>query len=175
VFRILLARWCDVAFARVASAVATLTAFGGLAYAGGAVPLRCSSSVIHPLSVHVSALDPVAHGADVRLRVSVLSLVDVDRAVVRVVSTGGAAVRGATFADLGTIAAGHASSRDFVISLPAHGARQYIQFQVTADGPDGRLTRGACYNALPDGPLQSVRLVDAAGGRFRQVAARRVP
>jgi len=174
VFRFLVARWFDDALARVAAAAAALTTFGSLAYAG-AVPLHCEASVVHPLNVHVAALDPIAHGAEVRLRVSVQSLVDVDHTVVRLVSTGGAAVRGATFAEIGSLVAGHGASHDFVLDLPARGARHYIQFQVTAEGPAGRLTRGACYNVLPDGPLQSMRTIDAPDGRFRQVAARRLP
>jgi hypothetical protein len=62
----------------------------------------------------------------------------------------------------------------FTVAIPSSGGRQYVQFQVTGLGPQGRLTRGACYNALPDGPAQVGRpVVTPQGARVIEFAARR--
>jgi len=138
-------------------------------------PTRCSASVMHPIQVRVTALDPVRRGADLRLQVAASSRLGLGRTQVRLVSEGGAIRRGARAATLGTLGPGRWASTIFTVNVPHSGNRFYVQFQVTGDGPQGPMTRGACFNILPDGPLESGRVVDTPDGRrVVEVAARRI-
>jgi len=158
----------------------TLTALAaaGLAahaLASGGPSPACTASVLHPIQVRVIALDPVRHGAELRLQVTATSRVGLGRTQVRMTSDGGATRRGASAAALGTVVPGRAASTVFTVKVPESGNRFYVQFQVTGDGPRGPLTRGACYNILPDGPLEVGRVVDTADGRHvLEVPARRI-
>ena len=134
----------------------------------------CTASVLHPISTRVTALDPIARGAVVRLRVAASSLVGIDRAEIRMTSTGGAVNRGPTDVALGTLAPGRSAQGVFAVEIPSTGGRQYVQFLVSGQGPSGRLTRGACYNLLPDGPAELGRfVVTPQGARVMEFAARR--
>ena len=136
---------------------------------------RCTETVMHPISVHVTALDPIAHGVAVRLLVSASSAVALDRAEVRLVSTGGALNQGPTLLSLGRVDPGKVAVAQFTVGVPATGARQYVQFSVTGQGPNGPLTRGGCYNLLPDGPLETGRLVvTPQGAHVYEVRAGRI-
>lgn len=140
-----------------------------------AAPVVCTANVVHPLGVRVVALDPIVRGADLRLQVTTTSRIPVDRATVRVVSAGGALLQSPTSVLLGDLAPGRASAGTFTVRMPAGGNRFYVQFEVTGQGPNGPLTRGACYNLLPDGPLETGRLVTTPqGARVLEVAARRI-
>jgi len=68
-----------------------------------AVGVRCTGGVQHPLNVRVTALDPVARGAVVRLVVSASSAVALDQVEVRLTSTGGAANLGSVRSSLGSL------------------------------------------------------------------------
>ena len=136
---------------------------------------RCTATVMHPLSVHVTALDPVARGAVVRLRVTATSAVALDHAELRMTSTGGAANRGVTNIELGSLAPGRPAQGVFTLAVPASGGRQYVQFAASGSGSRGRLSRGGCYNLLPDGPAEAGRLViTPRGGRVLEVTAGRI-
>jgi len=138
-------------------------------------PARCTASVFHPVSVHVTALDPIVRGAVVRLRVTASSAVPLDNAEVRLTSLGGALNRGPARVALGALAARRAAQGVFAVTIPASGGRTYLQFQVTGEGPRGRLTRGGCYNLLPDGPAEVGRaVVTPQGARVMEFAARRI-
>lgn len=140
-----------------------------------AEPASCTANVVHPIGVRVVALDPIVRGADLRLQVTTTSRVPVDQASVRLVSGGGALRQSATSVLLGDLAPNRAAAGTFTVRMPASGNRFYVQFEVSGQGPNGRLTRGACYNLLPDGPLQSGRLVvTPQGARVFEVAARRI-
>jgi hypothetical protein len=154
-------------------AVALATAIGS----GDAAPRdpACTASVIHPLRVRVTALDPVARGALVRLRVIVTSTVPIERAEARLVSAGGAQNRGPSSLALGSLVPGAMGQTIFTVAVPSSGGRQYVQLQVTGSGPEGRLTRGACYNLLPDGRAETPRtIVTTRGQRVIEVGARRI-
>ena len=162
--------------------VAPLTGFAvacviaaGTGNAGPSAFARCTAGMFHPVSVRVTALDPVARGAVVRLRVSASSTVALDGAEIRLISSGGASNRGASSVALGTLAPGRPAQGIFTIVLPPSAGRRYVQFQVIGEGPQGRLTRGACYNLLPDGPAENGRLVvTPQGQRVMEFAARRI-
>ena len=141
---------------------------------GGRSPL-CTANVVHPIQVHVTALDPIRHGANVRLQVTASAVRGLGRAEIHMLSDGGARRLGTDRVALGTLAAGRQASGIFTVSVPPSGSRFYVQFQVIAEGPTGPLTRGACYNLLPDGPLETGRVVVTPGGRrVMEVAARRI-
>lgn len=141
----------------------------------GSVTPSFATPVEHPIQVRVTPLDPVRRGADLRLQVSASSRLGLGRAQVRMVSEGGAFRRGARAAALGTLGPNRWASTTFTLTVPPTGKRFYVQFQVTGDGPRGPLTRGACYNILPDGPLESARVVATPDGRrVVEVAARRI-
>jgi hypothetical protein len=130
---------------------------------------------MHPVQVHVVALDPIQRGASVRLQVTASSARGLGRAEIRMLSDGGARRLGATRVSLGTLAPGGRASGLFTVQVPQSGNRFYVQFQVTGDGPQGMLTRGACFNILPDGPLETGRVVTTSEGRrVIEVAARRI-
>ena len=135
----------------------------------------CTANVMHPIQVHVAALDPIQRGANVRLQVTASSARGLGRAEILMLSDGGARRVGATRVSLGTLAPGRRASGIFTVNVPQSGNRFYVQFRVTGDGPQGMLTRGACYNILPDGPLETGRVVTTPeGGRVIEVAARRI-
>ena len=135
----------------------------------------CTANVMHPIQVHVTALDPVVRGATLRLRVSASSARELRRAEILMVSDGGAPRVGAGSLALGTLTPGRQAEGVFTVSVPRSGSRFYLQFQVVGEGPLGPLTRGACYNILPDGPLESGRVVvNPDGSRVLEVAARRI-
>ena len=166
----------------VAPAVALLASFAlppvaaaETAHPVAHAPALCTASVFHPLSVRVTALDPVARGAVVRLRVIASSAIPLDRVEIRLVSTGGALLRGAPSVALESLAPGRSGQGVFAVGIPSSGGRQYLQFQVTGQGSQGRVTRGACYNLLPDGPAETGRfVVTPQGQRVMEFAARRI-
>jgi hypothetical protein len=158
-------------------------ATGGLRDASGAatrVPastpaVQAPSAIQHPIEVHVTALDPVQRGATVRVRVEAASRIDLEKAEVRLVSAGGAALAGAPRAGLGRLRPGRPASREFAVRLPAQGHRFLLQFRVTGEGTQGVASRGATLNLLPDGPADPGRIVDAANGeRVIEHRARRI-
>ena len=165
---------------------ATSLALAALAAAGAAEPSNstaecgkstalCTGNVMHPIQVHVTALDPIQRGANVRLQVTASSARGLGRAEILMLSDGGAHRLSATRVSLGRLAPGHRASGLFTVNVPQSGNRFFVQFQVTGDGPQGMLTRGACYNILPDGPLETGRVVTTPeGGRVIEVAARRI-
>ena len=173
---------------RLGSILAALAAYALFtAVAGARVPVgprllepnaagvRCSGGVQHPLNVRVTALDPVARGAAVRLVVSASSAVALDQVEVRLTSTGGAANLGGVRSSLGPLDPGQVRQAQFMVSVPSNAVRTLVQFQVFGAGPNGNLTRGGCYNLLPDGPLESGRLVVTPQGRhFYEVRAGRI-
>ena len=159
---------------------ATLTAWNTARTAGtstsvGAPPLLCSSNVMHPIGVRVTALDPIRRGVELRLQVTAIAAHDLGQVQIRMLSDGGATRRSPALVLLGNLAAGRQVSGVFTVAVPQRGARFYVQFQVQGEGMHGKLTRGACFNILPDGPLETGRIVDTpAGARILEVAARRI-
>jgi len=148
--------------------------FAVLAVTGLATP-SSATSVQHPIDVRIRALDPIRRGADLRLRVTASSRVGLGRTQVRMISAGGSVLRGAPAVALGRLAPGRPASTIFTVNVPQNGNRFYIQFQVSGEGPQGKMTRGACYNILPEGPLEALRVVDTPDGRHMvEVAARRI-
>lgn len=137
--------------------------------------IQCDANVIHPLNLRVIALDPIAHGGIVRLRVIATSRIGIERAVVRMVSAGGTTPMSPALISLGSLAPGRDAVGEFSLALPAQGSHHYIELLVSGQGPKGLLTRGACYNMLPDGRLEASQLVTTPQGvRVLQVAARRI-
>jgi hypothetical protein len=159
---------------------ATLTAWIAASTAGpptsvGAPPMLCNANVMHPLSVRVTALDPIQRGAELRLQVTAIAAREMGHVQVRMLSDGGATRRSPALVSLGNLAMGRQASGVFRVAVPQSGSRFYVQFQVQGEGARGQLTRGACFNILPDGPLETGRIVDTpAGARVLEVAARRI-
>ena len=130
---------------------------------------------MHPLRVRVTALDPIQRGAELRLQVTAIAAREMGRVQVRMVSDGGATRRGPALVSLGNLARGRQASGVFTVAVPQSGSRFYVQFQVQGEGARGQLTRGACFNILPDGPLEIGRIVETpTGARVLEVAARRI-
>ena len=159
--------------------VATLPAGRAAGTAGssplaGTAPKLCSASVMHPIRVRVTALDPVRRGSELRLQVTAIAAREVGNVQVRMLSDGGAPRRSPALVSLGNLAPGRHASAVFRLAVPQGSSRHYVEFQVQGEGARGRLTRGACFNILPDGPLESARIVETAGGRVVEVAARRI-
>jgi len=171
-------RWSTLLAALLCASVATgaeapKSTGGSRSAAPNAV--RCTASTIHPISVQVRALDPIARSAVVRLSVSASSAVALDQVEVRMVSSGGATNLGPSSIPFGGLAPGRSGTGVFTVAVPASGGRQYVQFLVVGKGPQGNLSRGACYNLLPDGPAQAGRLVvTPQGARVLETAARRI-
>ena len=141
----------------------------------GAPPVLCSANVMHPIRVRVSALDPIQRGAELRLQVTAIAAREVGHVQVRMLSDGGATRRSPALLSLGNLASGRQASGVFTVAVPQTGSRFYVQFQVQGEGARGQLTRGACFNILPDGPLETGRIVDTpTGARVLEVAARRI-
>lgn len=159
--------------ATLAAWSATVTA--GPSTSASAHPALCSANVMHPLSVRVTALDPIRRGAELRLQVTTIAAREVGHAQVRMLSDGGVTRRSPALVSLGNLASGRQASGVFTVLVPQSGARFYVQFQVQGEGASGQLTRGACFNILPDGPLETGRIVDTpTGARVLEVAARRI-
>jgi hypothetical protein len=169
-------RLISILFALIA---ATLTPWSGAGAAGpssGAdAPVVCSANVMHPIRVRVTALDPIRRGAELRLQVTAIAARELGNVQVRMLSDGGAPRRSPALASLGNLPRGRQASAVFRVAVPQSGSRFYVQFQVEGEAAHGRLTRGACFNILPDGPLETARIVDTPeGARVREVAARRI-
>ena len=134
----------------------------------------CASSVQHPVAARVTALDPVRRGQLLRLRVDLLPQRAVERAEVRVTSSGGAAVTGGRSVPLRAVPAGGQASADFTLMVPSNATRSLIQFEVNAEGAFGQSHRGLTFNMLPDGPSEHPRVVRLATGEtVAEVTARR--
>jgi len=141
----------------------------------GGQPVLCSASVMHPLRVRVTPLDPIRRGSELRLQVTAVAAREVGHVQVRMLSDGGARRRSPALVSLGNLAAGRQASGLFTVAVPQSGTRFYVQFQVQGEGARGRLTRGACFNILPDGPLETGVVVDTPEGtRVLEVAAGRI-
>ena len=141
----------------------------------GLPPVACGANVMHPIRVRVTALDPIQRGAELRLQVTAVAARDLGNVQVRMLSDGGAPRRSPALVSLGNLAPGRPALAVFRVAVPQSGARFYVQFQVQGEGALGRLTRGACFNILPDGRLEVGRIVDTpAGARVLEVAARRI-
>jgi hypothetical protein len=135
----------------------------------------CTGAVQHPLAIHVDALDPIRRGATVRLRVTTWTARGFERGTVRMTSSGGAAVAGASSAELRAVPAGGQTSSEFRFEVPARGQRFLIQFRVETEGEDGLSARGAAFNLRPDGPSEQGRESTASTGeRLYEVGARRI-
>ena len=168
-------RRISILFTLIAAALTAWSAAGRAGTSTSAQPVLCSANVMHPISVRVTALDPIRRGAALRLQVTALAAREVGRVQVRMLSDGGATRRSPALVSLGNLAAGRQASGVFTVAVPTSGARFYVQFQVQGEGARGQLTRGACFNILPDGPLENGRIVDTpAGERILEVAARRI-
>lgn len=127
------------------------------------------------LRVRVTALDPVSRGATVRLVVSLTSARSLDATEVTLVSTGGTSNAGASRVVLGSLPPGQVRQALFTVVLPTTGGRQFVQFEASGEGAQGRLARGACYNLLPDGNLEVGRIVmTPQGKRVHEVRAGRI-
>ena len=156
---------------------------GGLRDASGAATrdpasgtaAQAPSAIQHPLTVRVSALDPIQRGATERVLVEASSRIDLEQAEIRLVSAGGAALQGASRAGIGRLRPGRPVAREFAIRVPAQGRRFLLQFRVTGEGAQGIASRGATFNLLPDGPADPGRIVDGANGeRVIEHRARRI-
>lgn len=161
----------------IAAALAAWNTAGtaGPSTAPVAPPVLCNTGVMHPLRVRVAALDPIRRGAELRLQVTAVAAREVGNVQARMLSDGGATRRSPAVMSLGNLASGRQASGVFTVAVPQSGARFYVQFQVQGEGASGLLTRGACFNILPDGPLETGRIVDTAtGARVLEVAARRI-
>ena len=164
---------CTVIAATLAAGATAGTASS--AKSADARPVLCSTNVMHPIRVHVAALDPIQRGSELRLQVTAIAAREVGHVQVRMLSDGGAMRRSPALLSLGNLAAGRQASGVFTVAVPRSGARFYVQFQVQGEGERGQLTRGACFNILPDGPLEAGRIVDTpTGARVLEVAARRI-
>jgi|SRR6185436_17769445 len=137
--------------------------------------VRCEGAIQHPLEVHVTALDPLVRGGNVRVRVTTTARRDVARGEVQLTSAGGAAIASPTRARFGRLAAGRTATQEFAVRIPAEGHRFLLQFRVTGEGRNGTESRGATFNLLPDGPADPGRVVDDShGGQVTEYASRRI-
>ena len=135
----------------------------------------CNASIQHPVLARITALDPVRRGQAVRLRVDLLPQRALERAEVRVSSSGGAAVTGGRSVPLRAVPAGGQASADFMFMVPSNATRTLIQFEIDAEGAYGRSRRGVTFNLLPDGPAERPRLVRLPSGEaVAEVTARRI-
>lgn len=163
----------------VFTALAAVTLAAGVAGAGTRMPEARHAAapvndVRHPIEVRVTALGPVAHGRTVRLRVDVTAIRSLARAQVRVVSTGGAALSGRREASLGSVRRDETRPAEFDVMIPATGRQFLVQFEVQGRTESTLLTRGAVYNLLPDGPVDSGRRVAGPAGAVLEFGARRI-
>lgn len=114
----------------------------------------CTTAIEHPVSVTVTALDPIQRGASVRFLVRASSRVGLGRAEARLTNAGKALVAGSNRVTLGRLERGKTREATFRVVLPNSGERTLVQFKVIGEGPNGVLARGAAYNVLPDGPTE---------------------
>ena len=136
---------------------------------------RCDGAIQHPLEVRAAALDPLARGGIVRVRVTIRSRQTLERGEVRLISAGGAELVGPGRIALGRLDPGREAASEFAIRLPAEGRRFLIQFRVMGDGAGGLESRGATLNLLPDGPADPGRVVTTdTGARVTEYRARRI-
>ena len=150
-------------------------ALGGTSGSGPAAPILCNGAIQHPIQVSVRALDPVRRGATVRLEVRTKAAIDLATAEVRLVSAGGAGVVGARRVPMGRLSARGESQAEFQLAVPAQGHRFLAQFEVRGEGPNGRVSRGAAFNLLPDGPADQGRRVTGASGQpIMEYTAKRI-
>ena len=127
----------------------------GLALA--ALPTATATAdILHPVSVTVTALDPIQRGASVRFLVRSTSRVGLARTEVRLTNAGKATVSGTNRVTLGRLERGKTKEATFRVLLPHTGERTLVQFKVIGEGPNGTLARGAAYNVLPDGPTEKL-------------------
>lgn len=133
-----------------------------------------SFAIQHPLSIRLTALDPVRRGATVRVRLDASSRVDLQRVEARLVSPGRATAIGAARARMGRMRAGRAAGAEFAVRIPDQGHRVLLQFQVTGEGAGGLASRGATLNLLPDGPADPGRETTIGGERVIEYRARRI-
>ena len=137
-----------------------------------AVASACQGAIQHPIQVRLEALDPVRPSSVVRLRVEVTSAVALDGVRARVVGAA-APVVSAREGRLAALPPGQRGTFEFRVRVPAE--RTLIQFRVEGEGGSGRLSRGAVYNLMPDGPAERGRVVSRDDGtRVLEVTARRV-
>ena len=135
---------------------------------------ECARAVQHPIEVRVRPLDPIRRGASVRFEVRATAHAAIANAEVRLVSSGGVLVEGASRLPLGRITPRSEAAGTFRVTVPDQGRRFLVQFVVSGEGPAGPLARGAVYNLLPDGPFDPGREVTATGGgRVHEFAATR--
>ena len=133
-----------------------------------------AQDVRHPIEVRVTALGPVAYGRTVRLRVDVTPARALERAQVRVVSTGGASLSGRREASIGSVRRDETRPAEFEVMIPASGRQFLVQFEVEGRSEATLLTRGAAYNLLPGGPADSGRRVAGPTGAVLEFGARRI-
>ena len=115
-----------------------------------------TADILHPVSVTVTALDPIHRGATVRFQVRTSSRVGLGRTEVRLTNAGKAMVSGANRVSLGRLERGKTKEATFRVVLPNTGERTLVQFKVVGEGPNGTLAKGAAYNVLPDGPTEKL-------------------
>ena len=145
------------------------------AIASSAPNVVCTGAIQHPLSVQVEALDPVRRGATVRFVVHASSRVGLGRAEARLLDRGAAILAGPARVALGRLDARRTKDATFRVVVPNSGARTLLQFQVSGEGPNGLLTRGAAFNILPDGPTETLTTVTTTGGeKLLTAPARRI-
>ena len=139
-------------------------------------PFACEANVQHPIQVHIAALDPIRHGATVRLRLTSSSRLGLTDSDARIVSAGGAGVVGRARAELGRMGPQRETSAEFTVRVPQAGERFLIEFRVEGEGAAGRIGRGAAFNLLPNGPVAPARIVAGSAGRsIAEYPARRMP
>ena len=154
-------------FAAPAKPAATTTRSAGRAI--------CSTPIQHPLLVRAEALGAIQRGAPLRVRVTTTATHGLDRGVVLLTSSGGAAVVGASSAALGAVPAGGQTASEFTVMVPTEGHRFLLQFQVRGEGGSRNLTRGATLNLLPDGPAERMSAATSGSGeQLLEVRAGRI-
>ncbi len=137
--------------------------------------VTCTGAIQHPVSVQVEALDPVRRGATVRFVVHATSRVGLGRAEARLLDRGAANLAGPARVALGRLEAHRTKDATFRVVVPNSVARTLLQFEVSGEGPNGLLTRGASFNILPDGPTEVLAPVTTSTGeRLLSAPARRI-
>jgi hypothetical protein len=110
----------------------------------------CSGTIQHPLDVKVEALDAVRRGQVVRVRLTTRSASALERAEVRLVHAGAAAIISPARVSLGTLHADTPAVAEFQVQMPRASRRTLLHFVVLADEDGFRLGRGAALNLLFD-------------------------
>lgn len=135
----------------------------------------CSTPIQHPLIVRAEALGMIERGVPLRVRVTTIATRGLDRGMVRLTSSGGAAVVGASSAALGAVPAGGQTTSEFTVMVPTEGHRFLLQFEVRGEGGSRNLTRGATLNLLPDGPAERMSAATSGSGeQLLEVRAGRI-